>query len=131
MGYDHDVRFHCTQGIRKQGKKSKHTILTQCGTVMTVLSHNPDYGVSVSRFTPLRKMRVHVPQFRIGKRAGYRLIYAKSIIGQVVYIVFLSLYSKSNISDLDNSTYRQLLETSEAILSDPFSYDWEDFPVVE
>ncbi len=93
---------------------------------MKVLSFNPDYGVSLSGFNPLRKMRVHIPQYRIGKRGGYRLIYSKAIIGQIVYIVFLSLYSKSKVSDLDNSTYQQLIEISEEILSDPFSYDWED-----
>jgi len=131
MDYNRDVRFHCTRGVLRQGKKSKHSILTQCKTVMKVLSCNPDYGVSVSRFSPLRKMRVPVPDFHIGKRGGYRLIYSKSIVGQVVCIVFLSLYFKSTISDLDDSTYHQLSEISKNVISDPFSYDWEDMPLSE
>jgi len=131
MAYSYDVRFHCTQGVQRQGKKSKHSILSHCKNITKVLTCNPDYGISVSRFGSLKKMRIAIPKFHLGKSGGYRLIYSKTIIGQVVYVVFLSVYFKSDISDLNNSTYSHLVDLSKEIFNDPLSYAWEDTDLIE
>ncbi len=120
-----DVRFHCAAKVRKQGKKSKHRVLDCCGTVQQVLRLNPEYGVEVSGFAPLRKMRVAVPALKLGKSGGYRTIYRVQLIDEIKYVVFLQLYFKGDVEDLSAAEYRATLLESERILANVLDFNWE------
>lgn len=120
-----DVRFHCSKRVRHSGKKARHEVLTACKTVCDVLRLNPHYGVSIPRFHELRKMRMRVPGYNIGKSGGYRLIYRAQEMDQGIYIVFLETYSKSDREDLDHDAYKTLVAEADSILSQPLIYDWE------
>ncbi|NOT59227.1 MAG: hypothetical protein HOP19_03270 [Acidobacteria bacterium] len=91
-----DVRFHCASKVRKQAKKSKHRVFTECETVTNVLRLHPEYGVEVKGYAPLRKMRVAVPSLKLGKSGGYRMIYCVQQIDEIQYAVFVALYFKGD-----------------------------------
>jgi mRNA-degrading endonuclease RelE of RelBE toxin-antitoxin system len=120
-----DVRFHCSRRVRHSGKKAKHEVFAACKTVCDVLRLNPHYGVSIPRFHDLRKMRVRVPGYIVGKSGGYRVIYRAKEMDEATYVVFLETYSKSDCTDLANNDYKTLVVEAEAILSQPLRYDWE------
>lgn len=126
MAFSGDVRFHCTARAKRSCRKSKHSISDACRTVMRVLETNPEYGVPIPGHGSLRKMRVAAPKLKVGKSGGYRLIYRKSRVDEIEYVVFLEVYFKGDVSDLSDQAYRQLAAEAEAILSDPLGVSWED-----
>jgi hypothetical protein len=95
---------------------------------MVVLRGNPEYGVPIPGHSGLRKMRVQVPDARRGKRGGYRCIYRKAHIDEIEYLVFLEVYFKGDLDDLDHDTYERLRQDAAEILSDPLAVDWDDAP---
>ena len=119
-----DVRFHCTRGTQKSGKKSAHAVLDQCGVVRKVLAENRNYGVPVSGHGSLRKMRVRVPSLKKGKSGGYRTIYSTRVIDETTYIVFVALYFKSDVSDLTRGEYVELEKFADELLSNPLEHEW-------
>ena len=90
-----DVRFHCTARLRRSGKKSKHGVHHCCSELKKVLALNPNYGPVIPGHNALRKMRVHVPQFNIGKSGGYRLIYCAEIIDHAMHVIFWKYISRA------------------------------------
>lgn len=92
----------------------------------TVLALNPDRGVSIPGHGSLRKMRVQVPGAKLGKRGGYRCIYRKAHIDEIIYIVILEVYYKGDSEDLSNDAYDTLEVEAAEVLSDPLDVDWED-----
>lgn len=58
---------------------------------------------------------------------GYRLIYRAAMIDEVWHIVFLRAYFKGDAEDLSHDEYRAIEAESEAILSAPLNYEWENF----
>lgn len=129
MGFEvkTDVRFHCSKRADKAATKSKHRVHECCDDVRKVLAANPQFGCSIPGHGDLRKMRVAVPSCRMSKRDGYRAIYQAEMIEQTAHIVFLDTYFKGDKEDLSKSEYDALLAEASAILSDPLSYEWEDF----
>ena len=126
-GYNLGYKYHCSNRVLRSCKKSKkHQVTSQCSNVMKVLSIHPKRGLSIKRFSKLRKMRVPLPNLSLGQRGGYRLIYRTSIIDEIRYIVFLEVYFKGKKQDLTTEEYSILLEESETILSDPLEYEWSD-----
>lgn len=121
-----DARFHCSHSARRSAKKSKHRILDCCKTLQQVLALNPDHGVAIPGWRGLRKMRLMVPGLNAGKRGGYRLVYRAAMIDEVWHIVFLRAYFKGDAEDLSHEEYRVLEDESEAILSTPLNYAWEN-----
>ncbi len=89
---------------------------------------NPEFGVPIPKYSKLRKMRVRVPHLNLGKSGGYRLIYRRSIIDEIQYIVFLDLYFKGDKEDLSPSEYHRVLAESENIVSNILDFDWVDAP---
>ena len=87
---------------------------------------NPDHGVATPGWRGLRKMRLMVPGLNAGKRGGYRLVYRATMIDEVWHIVFLRAYFKGDAEDLSHEEYRVLEDESEAILSAPLNYTWEN-----
>lgn len=71
-------------------------------------------------------MRLMVPGLNAGKRGGYRLVYRAAMIDEVWHIVFLRAYFKGDAEDLSHEEYRVLEDESEAILSTPLNYAWEN-----
>lgn len=119
-----DVRFHCSKRIRHSGKKAKHRVFDACPTVCQALRLNPFYGVSIPGFHDLRKMRLRVPGYNVGKRDGYRLIYRAREMDQAIHVVFLETYAKSDCADLTHHDYKLLAHEAEAILAQPLLHDW-------
>ncbi len=72
-------------------------------------------------------MRVHVPHAGLGKRGGYRLIYRKVEIDEMLYIYFADLYFKGDKEDLSTREYEILIQESEAAISNKEALDWEAF----
>jgi len=128
MAFDGTVRFHCSKRAARSARKAAHDLRECCDTIRTVLALNPLYGVRVARHPHLRKMRVHIPRARIGKRGGYRCIYRTAHIDEIEYVVFLEVYAKNAISDLSDDGYRVLAAEADAILRDPLAFDWDDPP---
>jgi mRNA-degrading endonuclease RelE of RelBE toxin-antitoxin system len=122
------ARFHCERGGRKKAKKSKHRVLETCAEVQQVLALNPAYGQEIPGTNGLRKMRLRVPGLNVGKSGGYRLIYRYEVVDEVPHIVLLETYFKGDKEDLTKTEYQELSALAEEILSNPFDYDWEDFP---
>ena len=120
-----DVRFHCSKRIRHSSKKARHEVFAACKTVCAVLRLNPHYGDSIPRFHDLRKMRIRIPGYNVGKSGGYRLIYRAQEMDQAIHVVFLVTYSKSDHADLDHDVYKTLVAEAEAILAKPLLFDWE------
>jgi hypothetical protein len=120
-----DVRFHCSKRVRHSGKKAKHRVFDACSFVCQALRLHPFYGESIPGFHDLRKMRLRVPGYNVGKRDGYRLIYRAKEMDQAVHIVFLETYSKSECADLTHAEYKLLAVEAEAILTQPLLHDWE------
>ena len=120
-----DVRFHCSKRVRHSGKKAKHEVFASCKTVCDVLRLNPHYGESIPRFHDLRKMRVRVPGYNVGKSGGYRLIYRAKEMDEAIYVVYLETYSKSECVDLTSDDYKLLVQEAEAILAQPLLHVWE------
>lgn len=98
----------------------------RCQTLKYVLALNPEYGVPITGYPGLRKMRVQVPGARLGKRGGYRCIYQRARIDEIEYVVFLDVYYKGDTSDLTSGQYRALRAEAEAVLADPLDIEWED-----
>ena len=121
-----DARFHCSHSARRSAKKAKHPILACCKTLQKVLALNPDHGVAIPSWRGLRKMRLMVPGLNAGKRGGYRLIYRAAMIDEVWHIVFLRAYFKGDTENLTHDEYQILEDESEAILSSPIKYEWEN-----
>ena len=119
-----DVRFHCAAKAHKQAKKSKHRVFAECETVMNVLRLNPEYGVEVKGYAPLRKMRVAVPSLKLGKSGGYRVIYCVEQIDEIQYVVFVALYFKGDQADLSHEQYLEALQSAEEILGSVLDFDW-------
>ena len=119
-----DVRFHCAAKVRKQAKKSKHRVFTECETVMNVLRLHPEYGVAVKGYAPLRKMRVAVPSLKLGKSGGYRVIYCLQQIDEILYVVFVALYFKGDQADLSDEQYVEARHSAEEILGNVLDFDW-------
>ena len=114
-----DVRFHCSKRVRHSGKKAKHEVFDSCKTVCDVLRLNPHYGESIPRFHDLRKMRVRVPGYNVGKSGGYGLIYRAKEMDEAIYVVYLETYSKSECVDLTSDDYKMLVQEAGAILAQP------------
>ena len=123
-----DTRFHCSHSARRSAKRATHRVLDCCDTLIRVLAANPDYGVAIPGFSGLRKMRLMVPDLKVGKSGGYRLIYRSEMVDEVWHLVFLKTYFKGDCEDLGRDEYRALLQESEVILSDTHAYDWTDGP---
>lgn len=107
-------------------RRSRHGIEARCEAVKIVLAGNVEYGAPIPGFAGLRKMRIHVPAARLGKRGGYRCIYRKARIDEIDYVVFLEVFFKGDVEDLSREDYARLLGESEPILGDPLAVDWED-----
>ena len=120
-----DVRFHCSKRVRQSGKKAKHRVFDACPTLCQVLRLQPYYGESIPGFHDLRKMRLRVPGYPVGKRDGYRLIYRAKEMDQAVHVVFMETYSKSDYADLTRAEYKALVSEADAILAQPLLHDWE------
>lgn len=120
------VQFHFSKRIRSSIKKSKHHVHKSFDAVKKVLRLNPDYGTPIPKFSHLRKMRIHLPHMNMGKSGGYRLIYRKVVLEEVIRILFLETYFKGDQEDLPHDAYQTLLNDSETVLNDSLSYDWEE-----
>jgi mRNA-degrading endonuclease RelE of RelBE toxin-antitoxin system len=120
-----DVRFHCSKRVRHSAKKAKHEVFDACPIVCQALRLNPFFGVSIPRFHHLRKMRLRVPGFNVGKSGGYRLVYRAKEMDQAIYVVFLETYSKGDCEDLSHIEYKTLQAEAEIILFQPLLHDWE------
>jgi hypothetical protein len=107
-------------------RQSHHGVERCCKAVQIVLAGNVDYGVPIPGHSGLRKMRVHVPAARLGKRGGYRCIYRKARIDEIDYVVFLDVFFKGDVEDLNRDQYNRLRAESDEILGDPLGVDWED-----
>ena len=73
-------------------------------------------------------MRVQVPAAKLGKRGGYRCIYRKAQIDEIIYIVILEVFYKGDLEDLSGDAYDALAAEAADALSDPLDVDWEDVP---
>lgn len=100
-GSELEVKFHRSDRFKKSLKKSKHKATDGIHTVKTVLRLNSEYGNLIPGCNGLRKMRFRVPGLNVGKSGGYRLIYRKVVMEEVIYILFLETYFKGNKEDLD------------------------------
>lgn len=98
--------------------------------LMSVLALNPSYGDQIPSFNTLRKMRIAVPEHKMGKSSGYRLIYAERVIEQTHRIVLLEVYFKGDVEDLAKAEYYTLGAEAEEIFGSVFEYDWVDGPAV-
>lgn len=119
------TRFHCTKSTDKAARKAKHSVVDECSHLKAVLRANPEYGEVVPGTRGLRKMRVRVKGFR-GQRGGYRAIYSKHDSEDGIRIAFHSVYSKSDVADLDHTQYAKLAEESAALAKNLDSVNWED-----
>jgi len=119
-----ETRFHLSRRAERSANNSKHNVLSELGTVKKILMLNPDYGVPVSGFGALRKMRVAVPKYNMGKSSGYRLVYRKAVVEEVVFIALLELYFKGDRADLSQSEYQVILEESEVLLNSLLDVAW-------
>lgn len=120
-----DVRFHCSKRVRQSGKRAKHRVFDACATVCQVLRLHPFHGDSIPGFHDLRKMRLRVPGYPVGKRDGYRLIYRAKEMDQAVHVVYLETYSKAECADLTHDEYKVLGREAEAVFAQPMLHDWE------
>jgi len=120
-----DVRFHCSKRVRHSGKKAKHEVFGACKTVCEVIRLNPYYGTAIPHFHDLRKMRMRVPGYNVGKSGGYRLIYRAKEMDEAIYVVFLETYSKNECEDLTHAEYKILVKEAATILAQPLLHDWE------
>jgi hypothetical protein len=118
------IKFFKTDRFKKAVKKSKHNIERELETIKQILGLNPDYGASIPHFGILRKMRVRSKASNFGKSGGYRLIYRKIVIDEIVHIIFLDLYFKGDKEDLSQAEYKNIETESEEIIKDP-NTDWE------
>ena len=123
-----DVKFHLTSRFQASLKRSKHSVDRCLGDLKTVLTVNPEFGVPIPKYSKLRKMRVRVPHLNLGKSGGYRLIYRRSIIDEIQYLVFLDIYFKGDKEDLSASEYQRILAESENIVTNILDFDWVDAP---
>lgn len=122
-----DFQFHCSKRAAKCVKKSKHRLGECCADVMKVLTANPEYGVLIKNTGGLRKMRVHVPSFPVGKSGGYRLIYKPMMIDEVWKIALLAAYFKRDCEDLSKAEYDGIAGEAEEIFNDAEGrFEWED-----
>jgi len=71
-------------------------------------------------------MRVQVPAAKLGKRGGYRCIYRKAHIDEIIYIVILEVFYKGVLEDLSDDAYDTLETEAADALNDPLDVDWED-----
>ncbi|MEQ8768663.1 MAG: hypothetical protein RL885_32450 [Planctomycetota bacterium] len=127
MGFEkRDRRFHCTKRALKSARKAKHDVERRCAALKAVLTINPERGLPVKGFAVLRKMRVQVPEAKLGKRGGYRCIYRKAEIDEIDYVVFLEIYFKGDREDLTPQEYKLLEAETDGVLDDPLLVDWED-----
>ena len=122
-----NARFHCSRSARRSIKKAKHKLPACCENIKLVLALNPIYGVEISGWNSLRKMRLAVPGLNCGKSGGYRLIYRAIMIDEIWHIVFLRAFFKGDKEDLSHDKYFALAQESESILSSTLDYEWEDF----
>lgn len=117
-------RVHCSHGMQRASKKSRHHVQEACAKVCSVLAMHPEYGVIVKGHAPLRKMRVKAPGLTTGKSGGYRLIYATSVIDECRHFALVALYYKGDREDLDPADYRRLEGDANGILGNVIDYDW-------
>ena len=121
-----EVKFHISDRCKKSLKKSKHRAGDGIETVKTVVRLNPDYGAPIPGRDGLRKMRLRAPGLNAGKSGGYRLIYRKVLMEEVVYILFLDIYFKGDKEDLSNDAYVTLMNEAENLLDRLLEIPWED-----
>lgn len=121
-----EVKFHISDRCKKSLKKSKHRAGDGIETVKTVVRLNPDYGAPIPGRDGLRKMRLRAPGLNAGKSGGYRLIYRKVLMEEVVYILFLDTYFKGDKEDLSNDEYITLMNEAENLLDHLLEIVWED-----
>lgn len=120
------ARVHCSGGMLRAKKKSKHRVGEACEKVCSVLALNPEYGVVVKGHSPLRKMRVKAPGLTVGKSGGYRLIYATAVVDECHHFAMVALFYKGDMEDLEAHEYRQLEDDATEILANVFAYEWEE-----
>lgn len=125
-----DVRVGCAPTVLKAAKKSKHHVLEQCATIARVLALNPQFGVVVPGHASLRKMRLQLPSLKIGKRGGYRRVYASRRVDEFIYVLIVALYFKGDMEDLAHTEYATAERTAESILGRVLDFEWSD-PVIE
>ena len=70
-------------------------------------------------------MCVQVPHAGLGKRGGYRLIYRKVEIDEMVYVYFADTYFKGDKEDLSDHEYKILFRESELAISNKGTLGWE------
>lgn len=76
-----------------------------------MLIADPEAGDLIPDTGGLRKLRFAPPSRRIGKRGGFRVIYAFMVSAEAVYL--FTLYGKNEQSDLtadEKKVFRQVLE---------------------
>ena len=120
---DYEVFFHVTSRCLKSVKKARHPVSGALKKVKLVLKEYPEYGTVIPGNNKLRKMRVAVPG--MGKSGGYRLIYRKIEGEEIIYITFLDVYLKGDVSDLSMDEYSVLLVESEEVLQNILEIEWE------
>ena len=98
------VRILCAPGMQRVARKSRHRVADACDKVCAVLALNPEYGVVVRGHSHLRKMRVKAPGLMTGKSGGYRLIYARAIVDECLYLALVALYFKGDQEDLSRTS---------------------------
>ena len=131
MGYNKKhVRFHFSKKVKESIEKSKHNVGIHLKAYMKVLTAIPDHGVVIPKRRGLRKSRIKADKF--GKRGGYRLIYKRQEIDEIIHIAFLELFFKrvGKKEDLSDGEYKQLIKEAEVVLSNVIDFDWEDGPSI-
>jgi len=124
--YNLEVQFHFTERIIKRFRKSNHRLSKKdFDAVKEVLKINPERGPPIPGFGHLRKMRVSLPRLNIGKSGGYRLVYRKVISEELVYIIFLTTYFKSEVENLSYDQLEELEDESERVLDNILNFKWE------
>lgn len=121
-----EVKFHISDRCKKSLKKSKHRAGDGIETVKTVIRLNPDYGTPIPGRDGLRKMRLRAPGLNSGKSGGYRLIYRKVLMEEVVFILLLDTYFKGDKEDLSNDEYIILMNEAEDLLDHLLEIAWDD-----
>ena len=123
---DPEVKFHISERCKKSIKKSKHGAGDGIETVKKVIRLNPDFGTPIPKRNSLRKMRLRVPGLNVGKAGGYRLIYRKVVMEEVVYVLFLDTYFKGDKEDLRHPKHVAIMAEAESLLDRLLEIVWED-----
>lgn len=121
------MRLFKSETFSKSLKKcKKHNLTLAISNVKKLLKIDPEYGAAIPGHSKLRKVRATATNLNIGKRSGYRVIYRKTEIDDIIHLILLDVYFKGDKSDLSREEYSNLLIDSENIILSSEDVDWEE-----